>query len=62
MFRSLKDAYASVVAALTGHAATILEADAKVREFYGLDEPDSPAIGQLPPAREGEPVTRRRKF
>lgn len=47
MFRKLKDAYSNLVAAINGHTDTIKQADRKVRDFYGLDDPD---VNLLPPA------------
>lgn len=48
MFSALKNAYANLVAAINGHAKTIREADTKVRDLYGLDEP----VNLLPPAEK----------
>lgn len=60
MFGKLKNAYAALVGAILDHAATFRAADAKVRAFYGLDEPPQP-VNVLPstaetPAREPEPT------
>ncbi len=59
MFASLKAAYSGLVDALNGHTATIKQADRKVRDFYGLDEPEAPPVNLIT-APEAEPKGRKR--